>query len=114
MYIYIIYSILVYCIYSIFITFTFIVLFRMNSAWSLATFHLTLFRMGFFRAAHGWGGGAFLPPLLKICHTYLTMIKLGTVIPYLRKIQKCINHVTHPFKSADISIFYRKSVNFAT
>ena len=26
-------------------------------------------------------------PLLKICHTYLTMIKLGTVMPYLKKTQ---------------------------
>ena len=28
------------------------------------------------------------PPLHKICHTYPTMMKLGTVIPYLEKIQK--------------------------
>ena len=27
-------------------------------------------------------------PLLKICHTYPTMMKLGTVIPSLKKIQK--------------------------
>ena len=27
-------------------------------------------------------------PLPKICHTYPSMMKLGTVIPYLRKIQK--------------------------
>ena len=27
-------------------------------------------------------------PLPKICHTYSTMIKLGTAIPYLKKIQK--------------------------
>ena len=39
---------------------------------------LTLFRMGFFGTTHG----------NKIRHTYPTMIKLGTVIPYLRKIQK--------------------------
>ena len=38
---------------------------------------LTLFRMGIFRAAHP-----------KICHTYPTMMKLGTVIPYPKKIQK--------------------------
>ena len=49
--------------------------------------NLTLFRMGFFGAAHGCGG-AFLPPLPKICHAYPTMVKLGTVIPYLKKIQK--------------------------
>ena len=27
-------------------------------------------------------------PLPKICRTYPTMMKLGTVIPYLKKIQK--------------------------
>ena len=49
-----------------------------------AAFLLTLFRMGFSGAAHGWEG----PPLPKICHTCPTMMKLGTVIPYLKKIQK--------------------------
>ena len=47
----------------------------------------TLFRMGSLGIAHGWGG-AKRPPLPKICHIYPTMIKLGTVIPYLEKIQK--------------------------
>ena len=32
--------------------------------------------------------GAKRPPLPKICHTYPTMMKLGTVIPYPKKIQK--------------------------
>ena len=43
--------------------------------------------MGIFGAAHGWGEGkkAHLP---KICQTYPIMMKLGTVIPYLKKIQK--------------------------
>ena len=54
--------------------------------WLFFTF-LTLFRMGFFGAAHGWGGQKG-PPLLKICQTYPTMINLGTVIPYPKKIQK--------------------------
>ena len=51
------------------------------------TSNLTLFRMGFSGAAHGWGEGkkASFP---KICHTYPAMMKLGTVIPYPRKIQK--------------------------
>ena len=49
---------------------------------------LTLFRMGFFGAAQGWGGGDFLAPHLKIHHTNPTMIKFGTVIPCPRKIQK--------------------------
>ena len=44
--------------------------------------------MGFFGAAHGWGGGAKRPPLSKICHTYPLMMKLDTVIPYLKKSQK--------------------------
>ena len=50
------------------------------------------------------------PP--KICHTYPTTMKLGIVIPYISKIQK-IHNVTQPLSSPDISIFYRKSVNFA-
>ena len=33
--------------------------------------------------------GAKMPhPLPKICHTYPTMVKFGTVVPYLKKIQK--------------------------
>ena len=59
----------------------------------------------FFGAAHGWGGGAKKPPLPKICHRYPTMMKLGTVIPYLKKIKKYLNHVIQPLSSADISIF---------
>ena len=43
--------------------------------------------MGIFGAAHGWWGDK-KAPLPKICHTYPTMMKLGTVIPYLKKIQK--------------------------
>ena len=49
---------------------------------------LTLFMMGFFVAAHGWGRAKKTFLLPKICHTYPTMIKRGTVIPYLKKIQK--------------------------
>ena len=61
---------------------------------------LTLFRMGFFEAAHR-SGGLFAPPpplpLFKICPTYPTMMKLGTVAPYLRKTQKI-------YKSRDTSL----------
>ena len=49
---------------------------------------LTLFRMDFFRAAHGCGGGFLAPPLRKIRHTNPAMMKLGTVMPYLGKFQK--------------------------
>ena len=33
-------------------------------------------------------GWAKRPHLTKICHTYSTMMKSGTVMPYLKKIQK--------------------------
>ena len=37
------------------------------------------------------------PPLPKICHTYPAMMKLGTVITYLKKIQKIYeSRDTHP------------------
>ena len=46
---------------------------------------VTLFRMGVFGAAYGWGRQK--APLPKICHKILiTMMKLGTDIPYLKKI----------------------------
>ena len=44
--------------------------------------------MGIFGAAHGWGVGGGGGPLPKVCHTYPTIMKLGTVIPYLKEIQK--------------------------
>ena len=37
--------------------------------------------MSVFGAAHGWGAKRL--PLPKICHTYPTVMKLGTVIPYV-------------------------------
>ena len=61
--------------------------------------------MGFFGAADGLGEGCKKDPLPKICDTYPTMIKLGTVISYPRKIQKYMNHVTHPLSSSDINSF---------
>ena len=63
--------------------------------------------MGIFEAAHGWrGGGAKRPPIPKICYTYPTVMKLVTVINYLKKIQKIYeSRVTRPLTSADITIF---------
>ena len=51
---------------------------------------LILFRMCFFGAAQGWGGWSKKPPpsLSKFCCTYLTIMKLGAVIPYLKDIKK--------------------------
>ena len=52
------------------------------------------------------------PPLPKIFHTYPAVIKPGTVIPYLRKIQKIYESRGIHFEPADIIIFHRKSQNF--
>ena len=65
---------------------------------------LTLFRVGLLGAAQGWGGGGgskISRP--KICHTYPTMMKLGTVIPWLKNIQKICESLTQPLRYADIS-----------
>ena len=45
------------------------------------------------------------PHVPKMSHTYLAMVKLRIVIPYLKKIQKYINHVKQPLGSAGIIIF---------
>ena len=42
--------------------------------------------MGYFETAHR--RGAKRPTFPKICPTFATMMKLGRVIPYLKKIQK--------------------------
>ena len=60
---------------------------------------LTLFRMGIFGAAHGGGGG-------QISYdAYPTIMKLGTVILYLKKIQKIYQSRDTPLISANVSIF---------
>ena len=55
--------------------------------------------MDFYGAAHGC-----TPPSLKSV-SYPTMMKLDTVIPYLKKIQKIYESRDTPLSSADISIF---------
>ena len=42
---------------------------------------------GLFRGCSRMGGDK-KAPLLKICHTYSTMMKLGAVMPFLKEIQK--------------------------
>ena len=54
-------------------------------------------QVGFFWAGHEWRRGCLFSPLPKICHTDPTMIKLGAVIPYVKKIQKM-------YKSRDTSL----------
>ena len=60
--------------------------------------------MGFLGAALGMKGPKS-PPLRKNFHTCPKIMKLGTVIPYLKKIQKIYQSLTHPLSSGDISIF---------
>ena len=47
-------------------------------------------------------------PLPKICLTYATMTTLRTVIPYPKRIQKNINHVTCHLSSAGFRFFSLK------
>ena len=64
---------------------------------------LTLFRMGIFRAAHGWRG-AKRPPSLKSV-THILQWNLAQLYLTLRTSKKNMNHVTCALSSADISIF---------
>ena len=77
-------------------------------------FFMALFSTGLFGAADGWGWRIKRHSFLKICHTYSlksTMIRLGTVIPYLKKTTE-LTHVTHPLNFADMSIFLSGIGNF--
>ena len=56
--------------------------------------------------------GAKEASLSKICHTYPTLMKLGTVILNLKNIQKIHKSRDTPLSSADISIFSQKISNF--
>ena len=49
--------------------------------------YLSPIQDGHFRGCSRMEGGK-KAPIPKTCHTYPTMMKLGTVIPYLKKIQK--------------------------
>ena len=63
---------------------------------------LTLFKIGLIGAAHKWGGlkmpSPILPTTSKIFHSYLTMMELGTVISYLKKIQKSYEACDKPLE----------------
>ena len=52
-------------------------------------------------------------PFPKICHSYPTVVKFGKVMHYLKKIQKINKWCDTRLSATDISIFYRKSANFA-
>ena len=70
-------------------------------------FLLTIFRMGLFVAAHGSGyKNAYLH---KICHTYPKMMKLGAVIPFLKKIQSIYKSRDTPIKFCWHQHFFTKN-----
>ena len=68
-------------------------------------FTLTLLRISFFGAAHVWEGK--MDPLPKICHTYPTMTKFGSIIPYLNKIKKI--YKSHLLSLLTSAFFHGKS-----
>ena len=86
---------------------------------------LTLFRMGLFGTAHGWGDKKASPSLKSVTHI-LQRWNLEQIYLTYRRPQKYMNHLTHPLSSADISIFsseirkfcnirkYKYRLNFGT
>ena len=56
--------------------------------WKIKEISFNRIQDGLFRGCSRMGEGAFWPHLHKIRHTNPAMMKLGTVIPYLRKFQK--------------------------
>ena len=68
--------------------------------------------MGMFGAAHGLGNKK--NPSLKSVTQYLAIIKPGTVIPYLKKIQKNIWITWYtPWVLLASALFHQKPGNFA-
>ena len=67
--------------------------------------------MVYFRAAQEWRTEK-KGPHCKICHTYITLMKLGIVMPYLKKIQKIHKSSDTLLSSADVSIFSPEISNF--
>ena len=60
--------------------------------------------MGLFGDAQRWQE-AKKAPLPKICHTYPTMMKLGRVIPCLKKSRKYMDREANLLNSDDIGIY---------
>ena len=77
------------------LTFVMVLILTLNSKWAFSGL-----------LTDGEGRGAKRLPLPKIPHKYPAMIKLGTVIPYLKKIQTIYESRTHPLSSVAISIFF--------
>ena len=60
----------------------------------------------------GNGGGEKIP-LPNICYIYPTMTNIGTVIPYLRKIQKLYKSREAPHKKLVIFVTLGNKINIA-
>ena len=75
---------------------------KKNWGYSEKHMQLTLFRMGFFGAAHGWG--VKRPPSLKSVAHILQWLNLAQLYLTQRRSKKYMNHMTHPLSSADINI----------
>ena len=60
-----------------------------------------------------WMRGSKRLPLSKICRAYPTLMKLGTVIPYLKKIQKIHKSHDTPWVLLTSAFFHRKSTIFS-
>ena len=73
-------------------------------------FLLTVFRMDLLGTAHGWGASK-RPLVPKICHTYPTMMKLGTGILYLKKFKNIYKSSETPLKFCRHSIFSPENSN---
>ena len=73
---------------------------------------LTLFRVSIFGAAQGWAGEAKRSPLPKICHTYPTMMRPGTVVLYVKKIEKIYELRDTPLEFCCRQLFSPKISDF--
>ena len=68
---------------------------------------LSLFRMGFWGAAHGWGGPK-RPPSLKYVTHFLQCWNFAQLYLTYRRPKKYMNHVTQPLSSVGIISFSSK------
>ena len=71
---------------------------------SVSKVFLTLFRIGLFKAAYGWGRQKGFPSVKAVTHI-LELWNLAQLHLTQRRLTKYVNHVIHPLSSADISIF---------
>ena len=82
------------------------------TAWLKSTFNPI--QNGLFWGCSRMRQGLFGPRSVKSGTQILQWGNLAQLYLTWGSSKKCINHVTHPLGSADISIFHRKSANFAT